>query len=287
MSILSQFLGRSKKAPAAIPSTDGLEGIHVIRGAFKREAAGELLARLDAYRSDALKVLAGEMEPAFPPQYRFNKGTLAITLSGIDPDTDTLDAENVTQTSLFKALKAGGAWDEIAAIVTPDAIFQGARVRVVDPAGGRPGDRRGAVFFHQEKWVMRGYNLPVGHNVWMPLNTDGYVANKTMSGIQFALGNNAFWQDNNTEGYEERVLPRVNLLNRQARQAPEGGQEFVEVEGQMFYRPHLSLGDLVIFDHSIPHGSFVPAKAEAVRVSCELRVFPREGFPEAFLHLHQ
>lgn len=115
---------------------------------------------------------------------------------------------------------------------------------------------------------------PLGQNMWILLNPDGELANEATAGMQFALGETEFWRQTELANYEETARPKLTKLNKASLSGTDAGQEIVEIDGHWVYRPKIAVGDLLVFDHHIPHASYVPAKATAPRISCDLRIFP-------------
>lgn len=254
-------------------------GVTVVRDAFSTAHISELMHNLDDFRAEALKVVDGSGEPQFDSKLGFKKETMAAHLYALDPMTKHYEEvegkEKVLETSLFKAISAGKGWPAIKSIIAVDFVFKGGRVRVIDHKAGSLNDRKGAVTFHQEKWALRVRNRPCGHNIWMLLSPKDHVASVSTSGIQFALGEIDFWRKDHSADYESSAQPRISRLNAMSRKTAECRDEFVEAGDYVLYRPHLRVGDIVVFDHHVLHASFVPSSATSARVSCDIRAYPK------------
>ena len=74
------------------------------------------------------------------------------------------------------------------------------------------------------------------------------VANEETAGIQSAVGSVAFWRRTGISGYETTVAPRLSRLNIASRTYPDVGEPMVEIDRQVFSRPKLRVGDLVIYE---------------------------------------
>jgi hypothetical protein len=267
----------SELEPELLKKTISTYGLAVLRGAFNTEGLSGLFENLRKHSAEALKAVNNRNEePHFEPQFGFQKSGMTLRLAAVDPWTEhERTAEDITQsTSLLHAIEEGPYWKAIKAIFPDGFFFSASSIRIIDSEAGSPEDRRGALFFHQEKWALRMEKVPLGCNIWLPLNPDNAVTNETAAGIQFALSDRDFWREAAFAGYEEK-FPIITKLNIANRKCPDAGDTIVEADDRLFFRPKLRVGDLAIFDHHMPHASFVPEAASSVRVSCDLRLHPK------------
>jgi|GEM_PF-1844409 len=265
-------------------------GVVIIRNAFDGADIEGLLQNMEDFRAKVKNFIETGEDPEIPDYYLFNKNTTSCALLALDPGSREiyrtrgepggggLNRYELMETShLFSAMKKSRAAAIISTVTGEDALFRGARVRVVHHEGGKPNDSKGAVALHQEKWPIRKQQVPIGHNIWMLLNSDGSIANDTLPGLQFVLGKNDFWRKDlpeNDQEYENKYRKTISTLNRACRLAADSKEEMIEIEDHVIYRPKLKLGDVALFDHHILHGTFVPGEASGVRLSCEFRIFP-------------
>jgi len=286
---LPQVDARDGQSASSVRQLVDENGVVILRNVFDRADVAELLERLDEFRADVIRSMETGEEPSFPDYCYYNNKTKSCELLGLDPGSrvflqrqqdggEGLDYPGlIRHMSLLNTIKAARSWPDIEAVIGEGAIIQGCRARVVHHEAGQPGSDKGGVALHQEKWPIRDQDVPVGHNIWMLLNSDGGVANGTLPGLQFVLGNIDFWRQDipdTEEEYAESFRKKILRLNGLCRRAADSPDETVEVDGHVIFRPKMRLGDLALFDHHIPHGSFVPGGASGVRISCEFRIFP-------------
>jgi hypothetical protein len=255
-------------------------GVAVIRNAFNIDGLDGLHKNLNDYKEEALKIVYGQGEPGFDhKKLVFNRNTLAADLSALDPNTkdyvqgDKNWQNRLLNTSLIIAMKTGNGWPFISAHISENIDILSGRVRAVHFNRGTVGNSGGTVFFHQEKHVISNWSL--GYNLWMFLTPLGEIANITTPGIQFALGETEFWRDDHSTDFRETAQPKINILNSYDKKTLDSKEEFVNAGDYVLYRPHLHVGDIVVFDAHVLHASFVPDAATKARVSCEFRVHPK------------
>ena len=256
-------------------------GVVVLRGAYSPLLLEELFDSLSQCRDEAMKHIRGDGSPKFGKKYDFKENGMSLELAAADPWTDYQQAhegngDQTRSTSLFNALQSGPGWTAIKSIIPSQFFCQVVRVRIIDFRAGTPQDRRGALFFHQEKWGIKDKGVPLGHNIWILLNPNGETANEDTAGLQFALGDRRGWLETALSDYEETSRQRLTRLNQASRSCDNADAPLIELDGHVLFRPKIDVGDVIVFDHHIPHASFVPTKASAVRISCDLRLFPMQ-----------
>lgn len=239
------------------------DGIVIIRNALHPAEIGRVsAAALEFMRDIRVRLDAGSDFSDIDKKLNFNATTFACDLVAIDPET-AAEPNNLQleRTALFRAIMKGPLPPLLRGILTDKASWQMARLRVV--FADRARIESGALDFHQEQIVTK---FPGVYNIWTTLTPPGTVANRDTPGVQFYLGRREKLRTLRIGSPEYEAL--IEHLN-QAAQAGEPG----DAEGT-FFRPQLSLGDVVLFDSYVPHASYIPPAAQSTRVSFDIRLFP-------------
>jgi hypothetical protein len=263
-------------------------GLVVIRNAFNKDNLLPFIESVTDYYQSLMNEVNKGKTPQLPDYFRYKKTTMSSILMALDPDTRdeyklaTETTGNWSQdlesnTMFAQEIRHSTVWPMISGVVGEKPIVQGSRVRLLPNSTNVDEGAQKGVAFHQEKWPLRNQDVPLGHNLWALLNDGGSVANEDVPGIQFILGDTDFWRQPIPESediYIKKFRSKLLRLNGLCRRSSANNDELIKIEDTWVYKPKLKLGDIVFFDHHIPHGSFIPASSIKTRISCELRYFP-------------
>ena len=234
-------------------------GIVVIHSAFEPELISDFLTNSVAYGSYIETCIRSGEEPEVSPFHAFNNSTLACNITALDPHTAPTQVNDLTRTSLYKAVMTEFVQSIVRAVMGQNLGWTLARVRVVLPDGGEVDGRLG---LHMEKYVAR---YPGLHNIWVPITTEGRMSNVDVPGIQFLIGKAQFFESISDEEATDFLGSLQDRKNG----------DFLEIDTNAFlYRPVLQTGDIAIFSGDVPHGGHIPSEAKASRVGCDFRLFP-------------
>ena len=244
------------------------DGIVVIRNALDRGEMERVSAAAQGFmRHIRDRIDRGSDFSDMDKKYNFNAPTFACDLVAIDPET-AAEPNNLQleRTALYRAVMKGPLPPLLKSILTEQASWQMARLRVV--FADRARKKSGAIHFHQEQIVTK---FPGVHNIWPTLSPAGTVANRDTPGVQFYIGRREelCTLQIGTPKYEALI----DRLNKAAEDGKSGDNEGT------FFRPELSLGDVIVFDRYVPHASYIPPSAHGTRVSFDIRLFPTPNDP--------
>jgi hypothetical protein len=235
-------------------------GVVVVHNAMRGEEVDRIAAAAQRYLTEVeRRVSGGTGFDDVDPRLAFNPTYFAGDWTAIDPDTSTVAKPNFVMAALHRAIMDGQAGHVVRQAIGQNLTWTMPRVRAVFPAG------EGTLGIHQERGFAKA---PGTHNIWLPLMRDA-VANLDTSGIQFFVGHRKEFTELPVD--DARIVALTAAVNDAANANDAGyGNGY-------FYRPELRLGDAVIFDSCMPHGSFVPTTATKTRVSFDVRLFPNQS----------
>ena len=244
-------------------------GLAIIRSGIDPIRIAGLVANARLYGERVESAARAGAVPTFGPSHSYSPHMLAANLAALDPDTaDT--GNDFPRTSFCKALLTDLVKPLLQELLGPNPAWVSARVRAIIPNHDGP---NGRIRLHTENSVVP-YDFPGLHNIWSPLVPEGIVANRDVAGLQFLLGDEVFFTD----------IGREEAARRLAEIAARVGSGIADPEsGGFFYRPRMRLGDIAIFTGCLPHGTFVPDTATAMRVGADLRVCPMPELDSATL----
>jgi len=241
-------------------------GIAILRNALNKSLMEEVAQSANSYVELIQDHLDNNRDfDDLDSSYNFYEKTYAADLVAIDPLTRSESNQlQLEKTRVFEAVISGPLRSLLERVVSIHASWSMGRVRIVFP--DRPQDHSGALNFHQEKTVTPFAGL---HNIWTPLLPNGIVTNVDTPGVQFFIGDRAQLinqrADEKIEQQNQELLGELSKIGE--------GEMLPDKEGFVL-RPHVSSGDVIIFDRYVPHASYIPPSAKYPRVSLDIRLFP-------------
>lgn len=242
-------------------------GMVVIQDALDPGALFELCKAVKRYEAAIrCRIDTGRGFEDVDANLNFHEPTYAADLVALDPATAGQENRlQISATTFHRAVMQSPLRGLLERLVSIYASWSMARIRLIFPdLHGQ--ERSGSLQFHQEKIVTPFAGV---HNLWVPLVDSGIVTGENAPGIQFYVGPLDELRNRGQDVVQEQR--NQDLLLKLTRNAQV--ESYVDEKGFLF-RPRLKLGDVAVFEASIPHGSYLPPHAREPRANIDVRLFP-------------